>query len=84
MYFNFHILEDKSRVCCVFDKQQSVLYMVYSGLVDHGLRLQIPDVSSVSVADIFRGGRKPRPTSPEDTIYIDAGRESLNQNYLFC
>jgi hypothetical protein len=22
---------------------------------------------------------RPRPTSPEDTIYIDAGRESLNQ-----
>ena len=33
-----------------------ILYMVSSGLVDHGLRLWVPDVLSASVADIFRGG----------------------------
>ena len=58
-----------------------------------GLRLQIPDVSPASVAGIFRDttdadeksgicNLRPRPTGSEDTIYIDAGRESLNQ-YIF-
>jgi hypothetical protein len=48
--------------------------MVSSGLVDR-LWLRIPDVLPASVAGIFRGGC----TSPEDTIYIDASREGLNQ-----
>ena len=32
------------------------MYMVSSGLVGRGLRLQIPEVSPASVAGIFRGG----------------------------
>ena len=57
--------------------------MVSSGLVGHGLRLQIPEVSPVSVMGIFRGdcfGIKAGCESLNH-IYNDAGCESLNHIY---
>ena len=58
--------------------------MVSSGLVGRGLRLRVPDVSPASDAGETSGNHslRPRPTSPEDTMYIDAGRESFNQYIL--
>ena len=65
--------------------------MVSSGLVGLGLRLRVPDVSQhlkqpplkMPATDAGETSRtrnpRPRPSSPEDTIYIDAGREGLNQ-----
>ena len=49
------------------------MYMMFSGLVDHGLSLQIPDVLPASVAGnyYFTSGicnLRPRPTSPEDIL----------------
>ena len=58
------------------------MYMMSSGLVGRGLSLRIPEVFPASVASETSGIRnlRPHPTSLEDTIHIDAGRESLNQN----
>ena len=58
--------------------------MMYSGLMGRGLRLRVPDVSPASVAYIFRDAASTAVsevmiTSTEYTLYIDAGRESLNQ-----
>jgi hypothetical protein len=57
------------------------MYMLSSGLVGHGPRLWIPDVLPATDACETSGIRnlRPRPTCPEDSIYIDVGRESFNQ-----
>ena len=86
-------LEDMSITCSkTLYHLNEEIYMVSSGQVGHGLRLQIPDVSPASVAATSEQGChrcrqksgicnvRPRPTSSEDTMYIDVGCESLNQD----
>ena len=60
------------------------MYMVSSGLVGLGLKTAVEAAPlKMAATDVGKTSGthnlRPRPTSPEDTLYIDAGRESLNQ-----